>query len=182
MSEVASTAGPGGGGAGRRLAAFFFRHPRAGLGGLLAGPLGVFAIAYLGSLAVLFVAAFWRLDPFTAEVVRDFSLDNFRLLWESEVYREIALRTLGVAAAVTLIDAVVEERFNQQSTLARTTILPLATWQLMARSIFAHENGGDHQFEHRGAGPADTHRLPSELVPSVGVLGNVTGHRLCPLA
>ena len=33
---------------------------------LLAGPLGWLGLAYLGSLAVLFVAAFWRLDPFTS--------------------------------------------------------------------------------------------------------------------
>ena len=62
-------------------------------------------IAYIGSLAVLFVAAFWRLDGFTAEIVRDYSLDNFRTLWENDVYRAITLRTLGIAAAVTITDA-----------------------------------------------------------------------------
>ena len=62
-------------------------------------------VAYLGSLVVLFVAALWRLDPFTAEIVHEYSLDNFRLLWESDVYRRIALRTIGIAAAVTVTDA-----------------------------------------------------------------------------
>ena len=74
---------------------------------LLAAPLGWLGVAYLGSLAVLFVAAFWRLDPFTAEVIRDYSFSNFRTLWEGEVYRDIALRTIGIAALVTVIDAVV---------------------------------------------------------------------------
>ena len=55
---------------------------------------------------MLFVAAFWRLDTFTAEVVRDYGFQNFELLWESDVYRRIALRTLGIAAAVTITDAV----------------------------------------------------------------------------
>jgi putative spermidine/putrescine transport system permease protein len=55
---------------------------------------------------VLLVAAFWRLDAFTAEVVHDYGLQNFRLLWESEVYRTITLRTVGIAAAVTVTDAV----------------------------------------------------------------------------
>ena len=64
-------------------------------------------LAYLGSLSVLFVAALWRLDPFTAEVVHDYSLDNFRTLWESDVYRDITIRTLGIGAAVTVTDAVV---------------------------------------------------------------------------
>jgi putative spermidine/putrescine transport system permease protein len=54
---------------------------------------------------VLFVAALWRLDPFTAEIVRELSLDNFRLLIESDVYRTITVRTLGTAAAVTATDA-----------------------------------------------------------------------------
>jgi putative spermidine/putrescine transport system permease protein len=76
------------------------------LGFLLAGPVGWLALAYLGSLAVLFVAALWRLDPFTAEIVHEYSLDNFRTLWEVDVYRDITLRTLGIAAAVTVTDAV----------------------------------------------------------------------------
>jgi putative spermidine/putrescine transport system permease protein len=53
---------------------------------------------------VLFVAAFWRLDTFTAEIVHDYSFDNFRTLWEVDVYRDITLRTLGIAAAVTVTD------------------------------------------------------------------------------
>jgi putative spermidine/putrescine transport system permease protein len=83
---------------------FFFRRPWAGLALLLSGPVGWLVVAYLGSLAVLFVAALWRLDPFTAEVVHEYSLDNFRLLVESDVYRDIALRTIGIAAAVTVTD------------------------------------------------------------------------------
>lgn len=90
---------------GRRLSSFLFRHPRVRLAGLLAAPVGWLVIAYIGSLAVLFVAAFWRLDGFTAEIVRDYSLDNFRTLWENDVYRAITLRTLGIAAAVTITDA-----------------------------------------------------------------------------
>ncbi|HEY4621307.1 MAG TPA: hypothetical protein VIG93_06355, partial [Gaiellaceae bacterium] len=55
-------------GPGRRLASFLHRRPKLQLSLLLAGPLGWLVLAYLGSLAVLFVAAFWRLDPFTAEI------------------------------------------------------------------------------------------------------------------
>jgi putative spermidine/putrescine transport system permease protein len=90
---------------GRRLSTFFFRRPRLRVSVLLAAPLGWLLIAYLGSLIVLFVAAFWRLDPFTAEVIHDYSFANFRTLWETDVYRTIALRTIGIAAAVTVIDA-----------------------------------------------------------------------------
>ncbi|MGH3130034.1 MAG: ABC transporter permease [Gaiellaceae bacterium] len=93
-------------GPGRRAAAFLHRHPRVGLGLLLTGPVGWLVLAYLGSLTVLFVAAFWRLDAFTAEVIRDYSFTNFETLWRSDVYRDITLRTLGIAAAVTVTDAI----------------------------------------------------------------------------
>jgi putative spermidine/putrescine transport system permease protein len=73
---------------------------------LLAGPLAWLVVAYLGSLAVLFIAAFWSLDDFSGQVVHSYSLDNFRTLWEGRVYREIVLRTVGVAAAVTVTDAI----------------------------------------------------------------------------
>jgi len=100
------TAAPGRRGPGRRLATFLYKRPHLQLGLLLSGPLGWLVVAYLGSLAVLFVAAFWRLDAFTAEVVHDYGLDNFRTLIENDVYRTITLRTVGIAAAVTLTDAI----------------------------------------------------------------------------
>ena len=53
---------------------------------------------------MLFVAAFWRLDPFTSQVVHDYGFQNFRLLWESDVYRTITVRTIAIAAAVTVTD------------------------------------------------------------------------------
>jgi putative spermidine/putrescine transport system permease protein len=93
-------------GPGRRLATFLFRHPGLRLGALLSGPLGWLVIVYLGSLAVLLLAAFWQTDEFTSEVVHTFTLDNFRTLWEREVYRDVAWRTIRMAALVTLADAV----------------------------------------------------------------------------
>jgi putative spermidine/putrescine transport system permease protein len=87
------------------LAASLWRRPRLQLSLLLAGPVGWLVIAYLGSLAVLFVAAFWRLDTFSGQVVQDYSLDNFRTLIENDVYRSIVFRTVLIAAAVTVTDA-----------------------------------------------------------------------------
>jgi putative spermidine/putrescine transport system permease protein len=91
---------------GRRLSSFLHRHPRLRLGLLLTPPLSWLGLAYLGSLAVLFLAAFWRLDPFTSQVVHEYGLQNFRDLWDREVYRDITIRTVGIAAAVTVTDAV----------------------------------------------------------------------------
>ena len=89
----------------RRLSSLLFRHPRAQLALLLAAPLGWLVVAYIGSLVVLFVAAFWRLDAFTAEIVHDYGFQNFRTLWDSDVYRAITQRTVAIAAAVTVTDA-----------------------------------------------------------------------------
>jgi putative spermidine/putrescine transport system permease protein len=87
------------------VAGALYRRPRLRLSLLLAGPVGWLVVAYLGSLAVLFLAAFWRLDEFSGLVVHDVSLDNFRTLAEGPVYRDIVLRTAGMAAAVTVTDA-----------------------------------------------------------------------------
>ena len=82
------------------------RRPRLRLSLLLAGPVGWLVIAYLGSLAVLFVAAFWQLDPFSGQIVREYGTSNFQTIVEGEVYRDIVLRTVGIAAAVTVTDAI----------------------------------------------------------------------------
>jgi putative spermidine/putrescine transport system permease protein len=63
-------------------------------------------LVYLLALVVLFVSAFWGVDDFTGKLVRTWSLDNFRTLVEEPTYRTIALRTIGIAAAVTLTDAI----------------------------------------------------------------------------
>jgi len=79
---------------------------RLNLGLLLSGPLGWLVVAYLGSLVVLFISAFWQLDEFSGQIVKQPTFDNFRLLWENHVYRTIALRTIGIAALVTVTDAI----------------------------------------------------------------------------
>jgi putative spermidine/putrescine transport system permease protein len=61
-------------------------------------------VVYLGSLLLLFVSSFWRLDPFTGLVVHDWGLQNFQQILTEPVYRIVALRTVGMAAAVTIGD------------------------------------------------------------------------------
>jgi putative spermidine/putrescine transport system permease protein len=72
---------------------------------LVSAPLAWMAGIYLVALAALFVTAFWKVD-FGVTVTRVWNLDNFRKLWEQEVYRTVVLRTVAIAAGVTLIDAV----------------------------------------------------------------------------
>ena len=94
-----------------RLSAALFRRPwlRATL--LLTGPGAWFVLIYLLALVVLFVSAFWRVDDFSGALVRAWNLDNFRTLVEEPTYRTIALRTIGIAAAVTLTDALLAGPF-----------------------------------------------------------------------
>lgn len=93
-------------GPGRRLSTFFFRHDRLQLGGLLAAPLGWLLVIYLGSLFLLLLASFWDTEPFTSEVVRTWTLDNYKRIFDEPVYRDVAFRTVSMAVYVTIADAV----------------------------------------------------------------------------
>jgi putative spermidine/putrescine transport system permease protein len=74
---------------------------------LLLPPLGWFLLIYVAALAVLFVSAFWSVDVFTTKVVHDWSLDNFRQIVESPAWRRVVVRTVVIAALVTLTDAII---------------------------------------------------------------------------
>ena len=67
--------------------------------------MAAFVFVYLAALAALFVSAFWSVDPFTSEIVRNWGWSNFSQLIHTAVYRRIAFRTVGIAAAVTVTDA-----------------------------------------------------------------------------
>jgi putative spermidine/putrescine transport system permease protein len=90
---------------GRRLADLFYGRPRLQVASLLTAPTLWLVVGYLGSLAVLLVAAFWSVDALSGEVTTGFSFDNFDTLLNEPVYRTIAGRTIAIAALVTLTDA-----------------------------------------------------------------------------
>jgi len=73
---------------------------------MLSAPLAWMLLIYIAALVVLFLSAFWTVDPFTGEVVHNWGLQNFKTIFESDTYRTIALRTVGMAAAVTVTDAI----------------------------------------------------------------------------
>ena len=88
--------------AGRRLAGLFHGRPRLQVGALLAGPIGWLVVGYLGSLAVLLITSFWTLGELSGEIEQSFTLDNFKDVVETPVYRTVAGRTIGIAALVTV--------------------------------------------------------------------------------
>lgn len=77
------------------------------MGALLAGPVGWLVVGYIGSLVVLLISAFWSVDALSGEVIKGFELTNFEALVNEPVYRDIIGRTVAVAAAVTLTDAII---------------------------------------------------------------------------
>ena len=86
---------------------FWYRHPNLRLAGLLSAPMAWLVVVYLGSLAALFITAFWQVDDFTGQIVRTFTLENFQLVFTTPAYLTTVARTLGIALLVTLLCLVI---------------------------------------------------------------------------
>ena len=129
----------------RRLAALLWRRPALGLAGLLVPPLGWFVLIYLAALLVLFVAAFWSVDGFSGEIDRTFTLANFHDILVSPTYRGIALRTVGMALAVTITDALIAFPFayfmariaGPRLRVALFTLVMLPLWSSYLARVYA---------------------------------------------
>ena len=89
------------------MSVFFYRRPTWYLALLLVPPLLWFGTVYLGSLFALLAQSFYSIDPFTARVVREPTLDTYEQLVTSPVSRVIVMRTVLMAIAVTLACAVI---------------------------------------------------------------------------
>lgn len=94
MTTMTTTAPRGG---------FGYRHPRARLAGLLAAPMAWLVIVYLGSLAALFLTAFWSVDDFTGQLVKTFTMKNFQQVFTNSAYYVVILRTVGIALGTTVL-------------------------------------------------------------------------------
>jgi putative spermidine/putrescine transport system permease protein len=88
-----------------RASAALYRRPwlRATL--LLTAPGAWFVLIYLLALVILFISAFWRVDSFSGQLIHSWNIENFKTIVMEPTYRTIALRTIGIAAAVTVTDA-----------------------------------------------------------------------------
>ncbi len=89
-----------------RLSAALWRRQWLRVLVLLVPPVAAFLVVYVGALGALFVSAFWEVDAFTGKVVHVWNLHNFgEILHSGGTYLRIAGRTIGIAGAVTLTDA-----------------------------------------------------------------------------
>jgi putative spermidine/putrescine transport system permease protein len=150
----------------RRGSAALFRRPWLRGVLTLAPPLGWFVLIYIAALAVLFVSAFWTVDPFTGDVVHKWSTRNFDTLINGEAYRSIAVRTIGIAAAVTVTDALLAFPFayyaariaprRLQTVLFVLVLLPLWSSYLVRvyawRLILAHDGALNWSLDKVGIG------------------------------
>jgi putative spermidine/putrescine transport system permease protein len=128
-----------------RVSAALFRRPRLRAGLLLSGPTAWFVLIYLGALFLLFLSAFWSVDSFSGKIVHSWTLTNFETLFKVSAYRTIALRTIGIAAAVTVTDIVLAVPFaffaariaprRLQAALFVAVLIPL--WSSYLVRVFA---------------------------------------------
>ena len=91
----------------RAASTFFYRRPYWYLALLLVPPLLWFGTVYLGSLFTLLAQSFYSINPFTAQVVREPTLDTYEQLVTSPVSRVIVMRTVLMAIAVTIACAII---------------------------------------------------------------------------
>lgn len=89
----------------RPISTALHRHPKGRLASLLTLPMVWLVGVYIVSIVIMLITAFWTTDPFTSRVKPGFTLDNFKQLFTVSAYGFTALRTLGIASAVTLISA-----------------------------------------------------------------------------
>jgi putative spermidine/putrescine transport system permease protein len=91
----------------RAIGGALWRRPWLKLGLVILPPVGAFLAVYVAALVALFVSSLWTVDPFTSETIHSWTLDNFRELWHGATYHHVALRTILIAGAVTLTDAII---------------------------------------------------------------------------
>jgi putative spermidine/putrescine transport system permease protein len=89
------------------VSAFFASKPKTRLALLLGAPLLWLVVMYLGSIGVLLFSAFWSVNGFTGKVEQVYTLGNLQELVTDPLYATVAVRTVLVALAVTVIDAII---------------------------------------------------------------------------
>jgi putative spermidine/putrescine transport system permease protein len=86
---------------------FLYRHVWLRLVALLSVPLLWLVLVYIVALAALLITALWQVDSLSGQISQVWNLDNIKTVLTEEIYRTVTLRTLGIAAAVTVIDVLI---------------------------------------------------------------------------
>jgi putative spermidine/putrescine transport system permease protein len=135
---------------------------RWGLAALLGPPVTWMLVVYIGSLMLLVAASFFTIDPISNQPTTQLTADNLRVAFTTRQFVGVVLKSVGVAAAVTVlcilialpmafyIAKVAKPRFRRA--LVVSTLLPLwagylvkgYAWKAMLRpaSEFGVDTGG----------------------------------------
>jgi putative spermidine/putrescine transport system permease protein len=94
-----------------RISRVLYQHPRLRLALLLGGPLVWLLVAYIGSLVALLVTSLYHFqdDPtgLLQKLVSSPSTTNYHRVLGTAVYRTVAIRTIGAALTVTVVDLLI---------------------------------------------------------------------------
>ncbi|HUG33884.1 MAG TPA: ABC transporter permease [Anaerolineales bacterium] len=116
----------------QRISTYLYLRPGLVLGLLLGPPLVYMLVVYLGSLFNLLIYSFYYLEEFTGLIVREFTLRTYAQIFEP-ANRDIFIRTAGMAAAVTVVDAVIA--FPLAYYIAKFASPRWKTWLIIAVTI-----------------------------------------------
>jgi putative spermidine/putrescine transport system permease protein len=84
----------------------FYRKPGLLTSLLLLPPIFWIVVVYIGALLALLLQSFYALDDFSGVIIREFTLVTYGHLFD-EANREIIIRTILMASAVTLASAII---------------------------------------------------------------------------
>ena len=116
----------------QRISTYLYQRPRLVLGLLLGPPMLYMLVVYLGSLFNLLIYSFYYLEEFTGLVVKEFTLSTYAQIFEP-ANRDIFVRTASMAAAVTVVDALIA--FPLAYYIAKFASPRLKTWLIIAVTI-----------------------------------------------
>jgi putative spermidine/putrescine transport system permease protein len=128
-----------------RFRTVWWRRPWTTATVLLTPPLAWFVLIYLASLVVLLITAFWETNSFTGNLVHTWTLSNLTEIVTTSAYLQVIVRTVGMAAAVTVVDILVAIPFayfmarvatrRTRTFLYVATLLPL--WASYLAKVYA---------------------------------------------
>lgn len=115
-----------------RVSTYLYQRPWLVLLLLLGPPMLYMLVVYLGSLFSLLINSFYYLEEFTGLVVREFTLRTYAQLFDP-ANLEIFARTATMAAAVTVVDALIA--FPLAYYIAKFASPRLKTWLIIGVTI-----------------------------------------------
>jgi putative spermidine/putrescine transport system permease protein len=87
----------------RAIGTFLRRHRRLSLASVLGAPVTWMLVLYGGSLALMVISAFFRLDEFTQKPTSELTLDNLGTAFTTWAFVLVVVKSVAVAVAVTAV-------------------------------------------------------------------------------